>query len=142
MTTWLDAIKQEMERMDEKELEVPFDEINPETDEIICLLDLEYRELFCLGAKYKRAALKVLQTCLLGLLGGGKVAVAAVEGEAHQWKADIINQIFWVSVRDAYQLWDEKVLAIRENWRLVRCKPLPPPDSPFMSFPSGSYTLQ
>lgn len=101
----------------------PQEDVDPEIDEVVGELTDDMKQL--LGAathfyKSARAAVKTLSATDI------KSRIKAMaDANTLTEKGDLVMSIFWNSVRETFDLWDVKAMAVRKGWRVVKTKPEP-----------------
>lgn len=118
MSTWLDEIRMEIENMDPASIIEPPAEVNREHDHIVCEAEDSLRKLYTLTMQLEKEA----NMMLVNARFSGNIAnmlEAAENAQRLMRKVDALREIFWISLKDSYDLWDKPTVGVRKGWKVV-----------------------
>ena len=117
MPTLLDMVRMELENLSFEGTIEPNAELEPK-DHVVGRADMEVRKLYSLAMQWDKVANEtMLAARYLSDRAKQQEAVAkAVELHA---KKEILLNIFWASLKDAFGLWDKPSVGIRRGWQVV-----------------------
>lgn len=113
----LDVIKIELENMSTESMIEPTTELS-EQDNVVGEIGTDLKKLYSLAIQWDKEAI-------------GALVAARYVGKASQCnnlikkatelrkKSEILLEIFWVSIKDAFELWDKPTIGIRTGWKVV-----------------------
>lgn len=136
MSTLLDSIQQRLDNYQLAELGHPHFEIEDGDHVVGVVEDERCRKLFGLGRLYRRKTEEVLIAAKYAGLNTDEGKVKALEAFRFKIYADLIMDIFWVSLREEFNVWEE-IVGIRENWQVVWSNQRPPTIFDFLDEFSG-----
>jgi len=117
MLKWLETVKVEMEKVSADEIIGTDDEVKKD-DTVVGVVSEDLQKLFTLAKQYQKIAAEK-QVAM-------KFAEDDKEKEEHEaqyWsannKAGLFRDIFWVELRDQFQLWTKDSVAFRKGWKVV-----------------------
>ncbi len=117
MSSWLDSINLEMEKLEEKTLIQPMTEIE-DYDNSVGEASMELKKLYGLSQALKKKAMETIVKFKFSSDANEKNELASHIKIAHD-KAEMLLQIFWVVLRDEFDLWDKDNVGIRKGWEVV-----------------------
>lgn len=127
MPTWLDMVKIEIENMDTSKLIEPPQEVDCNRDHVVCDAEEALRKLYSLAMQFeKEATVALINARYSGNVNDIKDAVE--NGTRLMKKVETLREIFWISLKDNYDLWDKSSVGIRKGWKVVwsDSDPVPP----------------
>ncbi len=115
--TWLDTVKMEMENMESSHLMEPPSEVDSH-DHVVGEAEPELRKIYSLAMQWQKTAME--------LVVSARFTNDSVTREQRLKRAEQLNQksgvlmkVFWLSIRDAHDLWDKDSVGIRKEWKVV-----------------------
>ncbi len=123
MPTWFDIVKAEVDSVDEKNLFEPQIDIDIEGgDHEIGEADADLKKLYSLATKWQKSSMELM------------VAAQYVNNREDQeykikkakelgQKSNLLMEIFWVSIKEMYNVWHKPSVGIRKGWRIVWSEP-------------------
>lgn len=117
MPTLLDMVRIELENMSSNTALEPTGEIEPR-DHRVGNADPEVRKLYSLGMQWDKAANETMLAARY-ISDKAKQRDAAVKATELHAKSEILLDIFWASLKDAFGLWDKHQIGIRRGWVVV-----------------------
>ena len=129
MPTWLDMVKMEVENMDPCAIKDPTSqEMNPACDTLLATIeDMDLQKLYTVALQWKRTAMEL--AVKLQFETDSEEAVR-LRDEASQLmrKSEVMQQVVWISIRDAYDLWNKGRVHFCKGWKIVECNADEGPD--------------
>ncbi len=113
MPSWIDLIKMEMEM--EQQLFEPQTEIS-KIDHIVGEVDDDLKKLYCIAMQWKKAADETLPAARR--INVDQDQQLAKARELYQ-KSEILQEIFWISLEDSFNLWHRRSIGVRKGWKVV-----------------------
>lgn len=124
MTTFVDLILMDVQLVEEKGLIEP--QAEPGSgDHVVGTAGPELQKLYSLALTWEKAATEAI---LAARYSTTKVNLnqTAVKITQLREKAKILMEIFWISLKDAFNLWDKESVGIRKGWKVVWTNPQSP----------------
>lgn len=121
MPTWLDMVKMEMENMDLASCpESASEELDNSTEKVCATLtdNPDLKKLHVLKLQWLRKAMELEVQARFSTSSTERKELM-LEIEQLGRKAQLVEQIFYVSLRDTYDLWDKDCLHMRKGWKVV-----------------------
>lgn len=117
MSIWLKAIESEIDKQDIDNLFEPTEEVG-DRDHVVGLLENDLKKLF----SYTQLLTKQMTNESI-----------KIESEAHKEREEfykqqffkiaaqkkVLMEVFWISVKDAFDLWGKSSIGIRKGWKIV-----------------------
>lgn len=117
MPMWLDVVNEDLNKLIIDGLPEPITEIGEE-DYLVGEANTDQRKLFHLASQYDRiATMSLLEARYVSEEERESLTKKATE---FYKKSELILEIFWVSVKDSFNLWGEPSVGIRKGWKIVR----------------------
>lgn len=124
MPTFLDTVRIELENTDGRLIE-PTAEVGKK-DHVVGVADEDIRKLYGLAMQWDKVAMETA------------IAARYVNNRADQEqsaeralmlhkKSELLMDLFWASLKDAFDLWQKPSVGIREGWKIVWSEPEVPP---------------
>lgn len=126
MPTWLDMIRIEAENLDKDKLMEPPSELDPDRDHLVADAEIELRRLYSLAIHWEKTAMEMILAARY-MNDDSKRENSARKASQLAEKAQLLMKIFWVSIKDTYELWDKPSVGIRKGWKVVWTDPDPVP---------------
>lgn len=99
----------------------PQEDVDPEIDEVVGELTDDMKQLLGVAAYFNEKAMSVTKTLPPKATADDETRALAKINLLTD-KEDLVMSIFWNSVREAFDLWNVKAMAIRKGWRVVKTK--------------------
>lgn len=118
--SWFDLLKVEMDTLSPEELLKPDTEVEM-NDHIVgdAATDTELQQLYAVGIKLMEAAERaVLDAKWTKGDKAKQEELLAKANELHE-KGKLVIDLFWVSIKDSFRLWDKSAVGVREGWQVV-----------------------
>lgn len=116
MDTFFDELTMELQ-MGTKKVTEPTEEVG-ESEKQVGEVDRDFQKLYNLAMKWRRAAMENEISARFAESSTERKRYALKAAELGK-KSDIVMEIFWASLGDAYKLWEYPVLGIRKGWKVV-----------------------
>lgn len=125
MPTWLDIVRMELENLDPKFLPEPTTEVGSR-DHVVGEADTDLKRLYALAMQWDKAAIESLVAARY--INNREDQEHLVEKAAEiRRKSELLMEIFWVSLKDYFDLWRKPSVGIRKGWKVVWSEPEVPP---------------
>ncbi|MEK7767911.1 MAG: hypothetical protein AAB368_16900 [bacterium] len=121
MATWLEMLRIELENLGPDDLRAPIGPVKPE-EHRVGEADLAHQRMYGLAVRLERAAAEAVLEAKYAPDQPTQDAVAARACELSE-KANKLREVFWVSLKDAFRLWDKPAVGLRAGWAVVWFKP-------------------
>jgi DNA-binding transcriptional regulator/RsmH inhibitor MraZ len=111
--------------MDTSNLVEPNAEIS-EKDHLVGEADVDLRKLYSLAISWEKTA---IETLVAARYINSKTDQEQRMEKANELrkKSEIMMEIFWISLKDSFDLWQKQSIGIRKNWKVVWSEPEVPP---------------
>lgn len=118
-TTFLDIVGMELAEMANAhtELSQPLGELR-EGDNEVGVVDDDSKRLYALAQRYRRKSEEAAVAARYATTKG-EMEELAERAMMLQSKASTILDVFWISLKDAHDLWEKPCVGIRVGWRVV-----------------------
>ena len=117
MSVWLDDLNIQLEKLKIKELIRPQFDVC-ECDHVVGQASDELKKLFGLSMILKKRVRELaIQMDYSNSVEEKKKL--EIEIMALAQKSEMLERIFWVQVRDEFELWDKSCVGIRRGWEIV-----------------------
>ena len=126
MSNWIDVIKMEIKVIGEDELFEPHAEASS-NDHIVGDLDDDLKKIYTLALRWEKVATEMLLGARYINDDDRRYQDIVKANELHR-KSEILIDIFWVSIKDTFELWQKPAIGIRKGWKVVwsDANPIPP----------------
>jgi len=116
MTTWLKLLPMELEEIEEL-IEPPL-EFNPQTERKIGEMSEDLKKLYTLWQNLeKEFAQQIVQARFARNERERKLTYLKLNETKE--RAEVLQRLFWISVRDEFKLWEEDTIAVRKGFLIV-----------------------
>lgn len=123
MSRWMSAVLKELEGLNQKGLLEPKTEVGP-TDHVVGEANVEIRKLYGLAMQTSRRSAESIVSAQYDINRETQEHHAAKAVELRK-KAELLMEIFWVSIKDQFDLWQKPSVGIRKGWKVVWSEPGP-----------------
>ena len=117
MSTYLDTLRAELDEMVLDNSIEPLREVG-ESDRVVDEADTDLIKLYTLSIRLSEEVVEALKR-------GYDENDSAVQkrlidfAQMKARRSDIVKEIFWTSIKDAYDLWDKPSVGIRKGWKIT-----------------------
>lgn len=116
MSTWLKLLPLEMTTVED--FREPTDKIDPRYDHIVGEMSDDLKRLYTLWMQIDRESERLAHEAKWESDEAKKRQLVTNVYEIYK-KAEILQEIFWISLKDDYQLWDKPSVGVRKNYQVV-----------------------
>lgn len=127
MYQFLKEILQELEQLNPTNYIEPDAEIKP-NDHRVGEATEELKQIYSLSLLCTRAAIEEAAEAQFGGFNTHAKKEKLVRAVRFRTKAEILREIFWLILRDQFNLWDKDSVGIRKDWVVVWSEPDPTPE--------------
>lgn len=126
MSNWIDVIKMEIEMINAGELLEPYAEASSD-DHVVGDLDDDLKKIYTLALRWDKAAIEMLVSARYVNDDMRRKQDLEKASELRR-KSELLMDIFWVSIKDSFELWKNPSIGIRKGWKVVwsDANPIPP----------------
>lgn len=122
MLVWMEDVSKEAD-------EIPVADVNDRNkalsevksdDNVVGEVPLDLRKLLVLSRRYKKRSAEAT-TAAEFATEEGKIAESQKVALAFKEKSDLLNDIFWMSIREMFDLWgnENSSLGVKKEWKVV-----------------------
>lgn len=122
---WLDTIRLELDNIDETEINQEVFDGNPvkKNEQVAGVAPPELRKILLLSRNYAKQS---AQLALDGMFGNKNPSPEDVRIlNKLKIESEEIKDLFWVCIRQHFDLWAADSIGIREGWKIVSCEKSP-----------------
>jgi hypothetical protein len=118
--TWLNDLQLELENLDGKPFE-PNNEVKKD-EHVVGIADPDVRKLYSLAMQWQKSSMETAVAARF--INKRNEQEESFETAAIlQKKSELLMEIFWVSLKEAFNLWDKSSIGVREGWKVVWSEP-------------------
>lgn len=117
MGTWLETIQKELETMDPKSMLEPNADVEL-NEHIVGQADDSLRRLYALFLRFAKTA-KESAVAAEFVNESERQEHYLEQAGIHTARASALREIFWISLKDAFDLWQKPNVGIRRGWKVV-----------------------
>ncbi|MBI4415232.1 MAG: hypothetical protein HY566_03260 [Candidatus Kerfeldbacteria bacterium] len=126
MSSWLDALQKEIqEELSSSHMMEPNTDIAPE-DHIVGEIADDLKGMYSLALRLQKTA---LDAHTASHYETNKEHQEAQNEQAQRLakKSELLLEIFWISIKEQYDLWGKPSVGVRRGWKAVWSEPTTPP---------------
>jgi len=119
--SWLKILSIELSSIDAKEFIEPNTEVDLRSDVVVGDADDELKRVYALTEKLQEAAARY---SIDARFSKDNRLRSDAEKKAYELrkKVEILMEIFWITLKDKFDLWDKNSVGIRKGWKVVYSK--------------------
>ena len=118
MSTWLKLLPLELQSIPEREYINPKAKVDPKKDHIVGDMTEDQKKLYTRWLNLEQ----VFEQTLLEAkyeTDEDKQKKLLIKVEELHTKAEVVKEIFWISVRDEFELWGKGAIGVRKGFKVV-----------------------
>ena len=116
--SWLKILPMELENIDAKELDEPGEEVDPRSDVVVGEASDDLKRIYTLVNKLQEAAARY---SIDARFSKDNRLRSDAEKKTYELKRKIetLMEIFWITLKDDFDLWDKDSVGIRKGWKVT-----------------------
>ncbi|MBI3956755.1 MAG: hypothetical protein HY340_02090 [Candidatus Kerfeldbacteria bacterium] len=125
MNTWIQSLQAELDKVDLQGVIEPQGEIE-ERDHVVGQANDDLKRLYGLMMRWSKASLESVVAAQFAPnreLREHYTNQATMLGK----KSEVLTEIFWITIKETFDLWQKPSVGIRKGWKVVWSEPEVPP---------------
>ena len=119
--SWLKILPMELANIDAKELVEPGEEVDPRSDVVVGEASDDLKRIYTLTEKLQEAGVRYSVDARFSKDNNLRSDAEKKVYEL-QDKFETLMRIFWITLRDDFNLWGKDSVGIRKGWKVTYCK--------------------
>ena len=119
--SWLKILPMELENIDAKELDEPGEEVDPRSDVVVGEASDDLKRIYTLTEKLQEAGVRYSVDARFSKDNNLRSDAEKKVYELHD-KLEALMRIFWITLKDDFNLWGKDSVGIRKGWKVTYCK--------------------
>ena len=119
--SWLKILPMELSNIDAKELVEPGEEVDPRSDVVVGEASDDLKRIYTLTEKLQEAGVRYSVDARFSKDNNLRSDAEKKVYELHD-KLEALMRIFWITLKDDFNLWGKDSVGIRKGWKVTYCK--------------------
>jgi len=119
--SWLKILPMELANIDAKELVEPGEEVDPRSDVVVGEASDDLKRIYTLTEKLQEAGVRYSVDARFSKDNNLRSDAEKKVYELHD-KLEALMRIFWITLKDDFNLWGKDSVGIRKGWKVTYCK--------------------
>ena len=116
--SWLKILPMELANIDAKELVEPGEEVDPRSDVVVGEASDDLKRIYTLTEKLQEAGVRYSVDARFSKDNNLRSDAGKKVYELHD-KLEALMRIFWITLKDDFNLWGKDSVGIRKGWKVT-----------------------